>query len=51
MKIVGILEKIVKMHKFLQKYIFLFCVYKMVEISGVSGGKNWLNEKAYRNKS
>ena len=31
MKIVGILEKIVEMHRFKNIHIFLFCVYKMVE--------------------
>ena len=55
MKIVGILEKIIEMHRFLKKYLFLFCVYKMVEIAKetweensveviVFSGKIWLNE-------
>ena len=54
MKIVGILEKIVEMHRF-KKYIFLFFVCKMVEITKETWGKNgvaviifsgkkWVNE-------
>ena len=52
MKIVRILEKVVRIHK-LKKIIFLFCVYikwlETWEQNGVevivSGGKKWLNEK------
>ena len=56
MKIVRILKKIVRIHKLKKNYIFLFCVYKMVEITRetwgqngaeviVSGGKKWLNAR------
>ena len=55
MKIAEILEKTVKMNRFKNIYIFLFGIYKMVEITketwkknGVEviifNGKKWLNE-------
>ena len=42
MKIVGILEKIVEMHRFL-KNIFLFCVYKMFNISAKTFAENCIH--------
>ena len=43
MKIVGILEKILEMHRFKKIYIFLFCVYKMVDISTETFAKNCIH--------
>ena len=42
MKIAGILEEIGEMHRF-KKYIFLFCVYKMVDISAEKFAKNCIH--------
>ena len=39
-KIVEILEKIMEMHRFKNIYMLLFCVYKMVEITKETWGKN-----------
>ena len=40
MKIVEILEKIMEMHRFKKYIFFLFCVYKMVEITNETW-KKW----------
>ena len=39
-KIVEILKKTAEMHRFKQKNIFLFCVYKMVEITRETWERN-----------
>ena len=55
-KIARILKKIMKMHRFFLKNVFLFCMHKMANISRktwrkngveviVFNGKKWLNEK------